>query len=329
MTALEEANAAARATCARLREGFDLQLPNLPDWSLPVPVPVGLEIEVPWRSYFPQLWREYGLDHRRFGQLEATEALELSRRCAQLEVSLRPRLDQTTACGVPRGNDRYWEFALAPAGDLALLAYQVRLLTASGTLPRDRRHSLQITIGDLAPSANVYYLLMALELQHVDPRRIRAGVTAAEGGPIFTGWLRKGRAGVHRKEGEELALGSRVACELRTLQLPEGDVEFRQLLHTLAWGLEGMSPFGARPAKESWQRYVAHARQALASHGLPAGNWAGAAPSVWHDFASAMPHLRDALRPHMLRWMPDNEAADCRDEGLGRALPERYRQGGA
>lgn len=257
-------------------------------------VPIGLEIEVPWRSYFPDLWRDFGLSNRRFGSLSTAEALELTRRCSLQEERLRPLLEATAACGVPRGNDRYWEFALAPTGDLALLAHQVSLLTACAALPRDRPHSLQITIGEVAPCPNLYYLLMALELRYVEPERILSG-PAASTAAIHTGWLRKGRAGIHRKDAAELALGSQVACELRPLQLPTDDLGFQDLLHTLAWGVECVTGQAGRESRQRWDSFVAHAKAALLRQGLPQGNWADAPPGVWERFARAMPLLREEL----------------------------------
>jgi hypothetical protein len=303
MNALSEANAAARATCARLRGHFDLPMPRLPEWSLPVEVPIGLEIEVPWRSYFPELWVQFDLQHRGFRGLSAEEARELTRLCTQQEERVRPLLQSTTDCGVPRGGDKYWEFAFAPAGDLALQAHLVSLLTACGALPRDRRHALHITIGDVAPCPNLYFLLMALELRHVEPERLRAGPAAAAAGPIFTGWMRKGRSGVLRKEGGELELGSIVASELRTLQLPTTDAEFHDLLQTLAWGVGCLTGRAPREVMQKWNAFVADARASLRREGLPAGNWADAedALAVWNRFADALPRLRDELDHYLPR----------------------------
>ncbi len=116
---------------------------------MPEPSPgvhtIGIEVEVPWSSYFPGLWKEYGLDQRKVSALSADELADLGRRCGDLEVDLLPQLRKTVECGVPRGNDRYWEFSLNPAHDAGLLVEQVRLLSAAGVLPRDRKHSLHVT----------------------------------------------------------------------------------------------------------------------------------------------------------------------------------------
>lgn len=132
----------------------------------------------------------------------------------------------------------------------------------------------------------------------VDPERMLSG-PAASTAAIHTGWLRKGRAGIHRKDAAELALGSQVACELRPLQLPTDDRCFQDLLHTLAWGVECVTGHADRESRQRWDGFVAQAKAALLRHGLPPGNWADAPPGVWERFARAMPRLREELDAHL------------------------------
>lgn len=302
-----ELDAAGGATCDALARGLGVTWAS-ETW-MPVSVPIGIEIEVPWRSYFPSLWTEFGLAHLPFARLAPADALALTQRCTELERDLLPRLQACVAAGVPRGNDRYWEFAHRPVHDAALLLDQVGLLTAAGLLPRDRAHSLQVTVGDLAPGADLYYLAMLLEVRHVTGERLVQGLAAARHGPIFTGWARKGRAGILRKTASDLQHGSVVASELRMLQLPTDAAEFRGLMATLVCGVkaivatrQGLDTVATR----GWRRTVTLAREVLREHGLADCNWSAEAGAAaidhrsWARFVDALGAMRrqfDAYLP--------------------------------
>lgn len=58
-------DAAADMVCERLASTFDLERPQ--PLLLPGHGTLGLEVEVPFSSYFPQLWAAWGLDERRRG----------------------------------------------------------------------------------------------------------------------------------------------------------------------------------------------------------------------------------------------------------------------
>lgn len=293
----------SKTTCERLANRFGLE------WSQAVPiscsVPIGIEIEVKFSSYFPSLWKEFDLERRGFASLSRDEMQTFSTRCSAIEEDLLPKLHATVAAGVPRGNDRYWEFALDPAHDVSLLVDQVELMTQAGVLPRDRRHSLQITIGDIKASPDVFYLAMLLELQTIDSERIAYGIEQTQK-TIFTGWARKGRSGVFEKGAADLKHGSQVACELRPLQLPVERADFERLMADVSWGAnaiaakQGVRPLSDSEGLERWNRFVTDAKQALKDHGLPDKNW-GCSQTIdkaaWLGFGEQLQSLRDALIP--------------------------------
>ena len=120
--------------CQRLAAAFNLVTcaTVLRDEGVPDTLPtIGIEVEVPFSSYFPGLWRSYGLDRRPLRDMEAHELHAFSTECAAAEVTLRRRLALTVECGVPRGADRYWEFSFAPVRSVGLLVEQVRLQSAT------------------------------------------------------------------------------------------------------------------------------------------------------------------------------------------------------
>lgn len=265
----------------------------------PGTTPIGLEIEVPWSSYFPELWERFDLAHRKVRDLSVAETNALSAACADLEKDLLPRLHRTVACGVPRGNDRYWEFALDPVHDVTLLTHQVALLGDAGLLPRNRRHSLQITLGNLRATADVYHLAMLLELHTVDAHRVTFGLDQARA-IVHTGWARKGQAGVLQKGASDLKHGSTVACELRLLSLPTEDGAFDHVMRLASFGANAIAQVQAGQTSElteRWRAQVAWQGRVLREHGLPNRRWKDRSQdaSVWAGFAGHLDGLREQI----------------------------------
>lgn len=226
----------ARAICLALRAAYGLASVEAPDeWEADRGAPVegaptmGLELEVPWSFYYPELWERFGLA-RGFSALSETERFELNEACSIQEVEVRSKLELSTKCGVPRGNDRYWEFAVDPCSDWRLPCAQIELLAAAGLLPLKGSGSLQITLGGLRQGREVQALARLLEALCGSAERIRGGIRAASKGPIHSGWARKGSGGVLEKRADELKLGAASACEIRALSVPNGVERLRDLL---------------------------------------------------------------------------------------------------
>lgn len=299
---------AAEATCQALAQHFRLSRQHAQP--LLAQIPIGIEIEVPWSSYFPTLWQEFGLDHRPFSSLSSRENEALSQRCREIERTLQPRLEATVACGVPKGADRYWEFAFAPVFDASQLLEQVALLGDAELLPRDRAHSLQATLGDLPPCPDLYYLMMLLEARHVAPSRLGMdrALDLTRQGQGLKGWARKGRSGIHLKTADDLAHGSVMASELRVLQLPTSEGEFRALMATITQAVNAICEQRAgldTPLTRGWRSTIRIAREALASAGLPDRNWSAAAGaesidrSSWERFLGSLPGIRERFDTHI------------------------------
>lgn len=293
----------SRQTCDKLAAALGIESGD--PVAVPGTVPIGIEIEVKFSSYFPDLWKEFDLEKRGFGGLSKAESDSFSAKCSELEKDLLPKLRSTILAGVPRGNDRYWEFALDPAHDVSLLVEQVELMSEGGVLPRDRRHSLQVTVGDLRATPDVYYLAMLLELQTVDAERIAYGIEQTSK-TIYTGWARKGRSGVFEKGADDLKHGSTVACELRPLQLPVDRAGLHRLMLDVSWAAnaiafkQGVRPLHDAEGLDRWNSFVEQAKQALYDHGLPDRNW-GAGQDIdrgsWIAFGEKLQDLHDMLIP--------------------------------
>lgn len=294
----------AVAVATRLATAFNLTTTCGEKPLNPGALSIGIEIEVPWSSYFPGLWEKYGLAGRRISSLSTPELLELTRECSELETELHPRLQKVVDCGIPRGNDRYHEFAFNPVHDTSLLVEQVRLLSGAGLLPRQRKHSLQVTIGGMPRCRSLYYLAMLLEVQFVDPERIRGGMAQTES-IIHTGWARKGMAGIHEKGPDDLKYGCAVASEIRMLQLPTDNLEFSKLMATVQWGANAIAEAQAGHetlAARQWSDFEAKAQKTLRINGFDDSNWsrieaAARRHEVWRTFSEKLALMRDELAP--------------------------------
>ena len=310
-------SAANAAKAAGWRAFSESQGPLLPAAVEPSPlsrVSMGLEIETPWSAHFPELWERFGLSARSVGSLPPEELEELSAACAEREAVLLPRLLQTVACGVPRGNDRYWEFAFAPARDPALLAEIIRLLSRSGLLPRRKPLSLQITLGGVRADEDAQELALLLTALCAPASRLRLGIEQTRTA-IHTGWARKGSSGVHEKQAHELSHGALFACEIRPLLLPVSDADASALLRVASelgsalWASQsGEASIGGPGRTEiaAWRSFrerAAALREGLRLPSLPELRWGPGRPiarPAWdrfiEGFGDLAPLLRDALR---------------------------------
>lgn len=291
----------AEAVCESLAQAFGLRRPVRP--KLPGATPIGLEIEAPHSACFPAVWSRWGLGSRRVADLKPSELAAFGAELAAAEAPLRELLDISVQCGVPRGNDRFWEFALDPVLDLGLAWEQTELLSAAGLLPRQRPLSLQATLGGLAADDDCRFLARMVEILHVDPARIAAGAAATRA-VIFTGWGRKGVSGVLEKNAGELLGRAPRAVELRTPQLPSSSSEWTLLAQLLSAGADAIADrqAGLPTERAHWFGLARRAtEQALASAGLPASDWwrppggGSIDHGAWSLYAQALPRLRPQL----------------------------------
>lgn len=186
---------------------------------------LGAEVEVRWRHYFPHLYDVF-LKNTPYSQLTDRSKKLLTDHCTREEVQLIPRLKLTEYCGIPKGKDKYYEFAFSPCHNPAILAYEIQLLRQLKLIPTNHKHSLHLTIGGLGASFKAGMILMALEILGFSSKeRI---ISACDPDDPMTKhramtWGRKGRAGMRERKPTDvipLTLGKSVGIELRTLELP-------------------------------------------------------------------------------------------------------------
>jgi hypothetical protein len=255
---------------------------------LPAGILAGLEVEVPWRAYFPDLWEKHFFGGTRpYAAMSPDEQALLTADCNALEAELLPRLEATQRCGIPRGKDRYWEFALPPVNDLALAGALLNSLSAAHLLPWGN-HSLQITLCGVGNNQELYTVLLVLELLFVRKERIAQSCNG------YGTWSRKGRGGISPKGSVHMVYGGSGA-ELRTLELPATPDECMQMFVVLSQilGLVVRGELG---------NVSALAREMLAAHDLPWSQWESPqrSPEIWRQYVASYDALREAAR-HIVR----------------------------
>ncbi|TXI88431.1 MAG: hypothetical protein E6Q36_05570, partial [Chryseobacterium sp.] len=191
---------------------------------------IGIEIEVKFKSFFPEIHKKYFENYKLYKSLEYSEKSRIAREISDIEKPLQEKLNKTVECGIPHGMDKYWEFAINPAHDIALLCKQVDILNKADLLPKGK-HSLHINIGDVRATPKMYWILMTLELLYCSKERIASGFSENFTYMSAT-WAKKGDGGILVKNYNDLQESSH-GVELRTLQFGGGSLELYRILNTL------------------------------------------------------------------------------------------------
>jgi hypothetical protein len=257
------------------------------DIHLPQGMLVGIEIEVPWKAYFPKLHREFLGEGRTYTDLSWFQKRALTSACRKEEETLLPRLRQTEVCGIVRGKDPYWEFVLPAVGQLGITYQLLEALVCADVLPWGP-YSLHLTVSGPLSQARAFVILFLLEALYVRPVRIQSSLVGRGT------WSRKGKGGIFRKERHKLQHGSPSAYELRSLELPETLSECRTLFRDfarLAHLLCDMDSPGARHC-------VREVRELLASHDLPFSEWGNVKEEqrLWEKYWKSLPTLKKEAR---------------------------------
>lgn len=299
----------ARACVEALAKSFGLSMPE--DMGSPLGPPMGAEVEIPWSGYFPELWDRFGLAAG-IGSLDPGRLGELGAACSAIEEGLLPRLRQTVACGVPRGNDRYWEFAFDPVATPGLLWGQMDLISRAGLMPNDGRRSLQLTIEGLRQGADAQALARVLESLASDGPRLARGI-AQTAKIVHTGWARKGSGGVLEKGAGDLKRGAAVACEFRTLMLPADARGLRRLLAVASAGAAAILAAQAGEDSErtrGWGATRRRCEEVLRDAGAERLDWErGSRPDAvaWAAYAESFDSVALAVRQ---AWSEGMEAVE-------------------
>lgn len=241
------------------------------------PFSIGVEIEVKFKYMFPVIHGKYFFDFNKYLQNSYEEKDEID---AEIEISEEPiktKLKKLVDCGVPKGADKYWEFAFNPVYDVSLLIAQVDLLRKIGVMP-EGKHSLHITIGGMKMSSEIFWILTALELLYCDKERIESGFSKKYK-MMSACWAKKGTGGIFIKQSHELE-DCENAIELRTLYFNGDPLMLRKILETLI-------------ILHKDESKVSEIRNEVINLGLPDSNWGNphSHPDIWNSYINNFNNL--------------------------------------
>lgn len=78
---------------------------------------IGIEIEVKFQSYFPEIFDKY-FKNKKYLQFTEQEKENITNEISITEKDILKNLNKTIELGIPKGNDAYWEFAFNPVNNL-------------------------------------------------------------------------------------------------------------------------------------------------------------------------------------------------------------------
>ncbi len=270
----------AQQTIKNLKKIFDVNYVEKPD--IISKYTVGIEIEVKFKYFFPDLFKEY-FENKKWNNYSLEDKNRISNLILLEEKSILPILEKTVYCGIPKGNDKYWEFAFTPVNNLTLLIYQIELLRNCNLIPVGR-HSLHITIGGLKASSRAYYILMILEMLFIDKERINDGFIEDKQRSGL--WGKKGRAGIFKKIECDL-FEEQHGFEFRTLYIDENTDLFK-LFSLLNYLLNDSKSYDL----------IERARLEMIKCGLPDKNWGNPHENVeiWNKFVDCFDELSTNIK---------------------------------
>lgn len=260
--------------------------------------PIGIEIEVKWRYYFPELWEKY-LQNTKFKDLDIKKQEQLSLECSEIEKTLIPQLKLTEKCGIEKGLDKYYEFAFQPVTDIYLIYDQIHILKDLNLIPPGE-HSLHITIGDLGTNKDSYYFLLLLEMLLCSKERIQSAFHS-ENKSLSSTWARKGMGGLFLKQASELKYGYQKAIEMRTLQLCDNHdvLQVLKVVSQISDIIFNKNHSQLDHKTVVWTTFVKDIQDILSQHKLIDTNWKkpNLTPNYWTDYINNFDSLKEKIIP--------------------------------
>ncbi len=183
---------------------------------------LGLEFEVPFSFYFPEVFNKHLGELKSWNRFNGTMSAEFNSNFQEVEEAMLKRLAAATEfLGLKRGADRYWEFVFPASASWEEHLDKVNKLIEIGLMPKSRRLPLHLTLSqDDMDRDKAFSILLFLELEYLTPERALAGFHSDY---TKRTWNRKGKAGIKIKEPYQLEHAEE-AFELRTLSVHPGDM---------------------------------------------------------------------------------------------------------
>jgi hypothetical protein len=301
MSDYSSADVAARGCLERLLSSFPgrTERPLVSNLYEPTGYPlIGLEVEVKWSAFFPELYDRFLSNGRTYQDLSGIDSLELTRLTTkrERELDIHHKLETAVACGMMKGRDCYWEHVFPPTTEPDVMCNIIDVLKSNGMLPNGT-HSMQLTVGTVKATRTLYFGLLVLELRAADTARIMSAFHPIEPVKPYS-WGKKGRAGIFVKVDWDLKHED-TACELRTLQLDttKSMAHTQQTLHLAYKTMKGVADIQAgNPTSQAiaLHAFIKAAEIQLAAFDLPNENWEkpNQRPDIWRRFAEVLPKIK-------------------------------------
>lgn len=282
----------AQERLRKLADVLAVRAVRMPELDRISKVPIGMEVEVPWSAYHPDLWRRYFHDGTRaYADFSSEEKVRLANECGKEEKFLH-RLFQKAACVIDAKRiGKYYEYSLPPSMRVSTTVSMCAILEEAGLLPFNGQHRTQLTIGGVRPSRDAYCALMYLELRYGSGKRMLQGLGNG-------GWALKGTAGLMQKGEADLQFGYCEAVELRPLVLPADLSSLERMLYDCSLLADALHAKQVEKESKLLDAFCKEMAALLCSHGLPFVRWAnpGEDEHVWRGFAAKFDSLRSGLK---------------------------------
>lgn len=277
----QEFDLISKAVVAKLESEFQVSADSFE--SLLSVVPIGIEIEVKFKYYFPELYKKYLSNFKEYLALEHSEKSKIKLEISEAEKPIQEKLNKTVEFGIPHGNDRYWEFAFRPSYDISLICKQVDILNKLDLIPIGK-HSLHINLGDTKVTPRMYWVLMTLELLYCSKQRIASGFSQNFTYMSAT-WAKKGDGGILVKNYNDLQ-DSDCGVELRTMQFNGDSKKLYEILNTLCFLLK------------DGDEIISSLKKEAKAVGLPDSNFGKphTNPDVWNKYIENFEHLSNLIK---------------------------------
>lgn len=274
----------AKTTVERLKEEFGKNIRYNYNQNVS-PKSIGLEIEVKFKYVFPELHKKYFTDIRYYNNLPTSEKDKISAEISVAEKDIKNLYEKTIRCGVPKGLDKYWEFAFNPVYETDLILYQIDILEQVGLIPKGN-HSLHINIGGLPANKKAYIITSALELLYVSKERMMCGIRDCIG-PVA--WSRKGRAGIREKTKYHL-MEVDTGFEIRTTEYTD--------LNTLNSMLRFVSHYINDENTADYENLEKYISDLLIKYDLPNKNWENPStnPEIWTRYIDKFDEMSQEIK---------------------------------
>ena len=213
----------------KIAEHFGLPLPRKNPYegkeSMLIPT-IGAEIEIPWRCVIPDYYTWFNQPYTDFSDEKRARFNEV---CEQIDARLKKLYEFTVDAGIPKGRERYHEFAHNPVNWHGTLADEINLLFDAGLIPSNQNLPLHLTVGGIPLTKKVGILAFILEsVGGSTGERIRKPYNQPY---IQQSWNRKGTAGLKERSEDVMQGRYKTGTEIRTLvaNTPE---QVRYILYT-------------------------------------------------------------------------------------------------